>query len=169
MEGSLKHLSEEGELYTDSVKRGVPEESNSIKKFKEDVKWTASDIEVVSAPATPKHQFQKDLDDPTINIHEKEYKLCDNVETWADFLYSRYHPRTVNVINEYKYSPDKESFDTFSNGVSIWKAERFEDEFCDKIRQYVEECDSLQVRYFCFKLFTESSFDVQSIVLELPL
>uniref|UniRef100_T1GRN5 DML1/Misato tubulin domain-containing protein n=1 Tax=Megaselia scalaris TaxID=36166 RepID=T1GRN5_MEGSC len=77
-------------------------------------------------------------------MEEKEYKLNENVKTWTDFLYSRYHPRSINIVRDYKHSDEKESLDTFSNGKSLWKTDLFEDEFCDRIRQYVEECDFLQ-------------------------
>ncbi|XP_017476118.1 PREDICTED: protein misato isoform X1 [Rhagoletis zephyria] len=160
LDGSLKHLPREGELYGNSIKRTPHSDANSedaVKKIKEDLQNMSTDLEVVQQPQAPKHEFQKDLENPVVNIQEKEYNLTDDVETWTDYLYARYHPRTVNVVNEYKHEAEKQTFDTFASGVQLWKTEKFEDEFCDKIRQYVEECDFLQgfqTLFDCFNGFS---------------
>lgn len=146
LDGSLKHLPREGELYGNSIKRtteGV-ESIDDVKKIKAELENMSTDVEVVEQPHASKHDFQKDLEDPVIDIQEKNYDLADNVDTWTDYLYARYHPRTVNIVNDYKHSTEKQTFDTYACGVQLWKTEQFEDEFCDKIRQYVEECDFLQ-------------------------
>lgn len=155
LDGALKHLPIEGELYGNSVKRGTntnKDGQDPVKKIKDDLQWRETDVEIVAEPEAEKNDFQKALDDPTVNLEEQQYDLANSVETWVDFLYARYHPRTVNVINDYKYAPDKETFDTFSSGVQLWKTEQFEDGFCDKIRQYLEECDFLQVGLLLFDL-----------------
>jgi hypothetical protein len=36
-------------------------------------------------------------------------------------------------------------FDVFNYGASLWKTEQFQDDFIDRIRMYVEECDNMQV------------------------
>lgn len=155
LEGSLKHLPREGELYGNSLKRGshlnlsphgdaAAEEPEAVKKLKEDLAWQPSQVEIVAEKEADKHEFQTDLDNAASGIEEKDYNLSDNVDSWADFLYGRFHPRTVHVVKEYNHNPDKQTFDTFNCGVQLWRTEQFEDEFCDRIRQYVEECDFLQ-------------------------
>ncbi|XP_055842836.1 protein misato [Episyrphus balteatus] len=141
LDGSLKHLSEEGELYKETS--NIPK-TNPIDQLKEDLEWKDSDIEVIESEPLPKHEFQMDLDNPEVNIEEKDYKLSESVETWTDYLYSRYHPRTINIIKEYQHSPTNESFDTFSNGRRLWNTDQFLDDFSDNIRQYIEECDNCQ-------------------------
>lgn len=141
LDGSLRHLSEDGELYNDTPQ---VQKTNPIDQIKEDLEWKESDIEVIESEPLEKHEFQKDLDNPEVDLEEKDYKLNESVQTWTDYLYTRYHPRTINIIKEYKHSPTSESFDTFSNGTRLWKTEQFEDDFADSIRQYVEECDNCQ-------------------------
>ncbi|XP_004519976.1 protein misato [Ceratitis capitata] len=158
LDGSLKHLPREGELYGNSVKRATDDSAGDpLKKIKEDLEDLSTDVEIVQQPQADKHDFQKDLENPVVDIQEQNYNLADNVETWTDYLYARYHPRTVNIINEYKYDTEKQTFDTFSSGVQLWKTEQFEYDFCDKIRQYVEECDYMQgtqVLFDCFNGYT---------------
>lgn len=140
--GSLKHLPEDGALYSTNPQSTSEDVLSSIQN---DILWEEDGIEVVHNDTnTEKPEFQRDLEDPDVNMEEKEYNLSDNVNTWSDFLYSRYHPRSINVIRDYKCSDEKDSLDTFSNGKALWSSEPFKDDFMDRIRQYVEECDSLQ-------------------------
>jgi len=34
----------------------------------------------------------------------------------------------------------------FNYGANLWKTEQFQDDFIDRIRVYVEECDNMQVK-----------------------
>lgn len=153
LEGSLKHLPREGELYGSSLKRASFEdhaktknadEIDAVKKLKEDLAWQGESVEVVAEEQIPKTEFQADLEKAEINIEEKDYNLAENVDSWADFLYARYHPRTVNIIRQYRHDSEKQTLDTYSRGAELWQTDQFEDEFSDRIRQYVEECDFLQ-------------------------
>ncbi|XP_013111049.2 protein misato [Stomoxys calcitrans] len=157
LEGSLKHLPREGELYGNSLKRDshlnllrskdakeAAEEPEAVKKLKEDLAWHSSEVEIVAQEEAKKHEFQSDLDNASTSVEEKDYNLADNVDSWVDFLYGRYHPRTVHVVNEFRHNPERQTLDTNTSGVQLWKTEQFEDDFCDRIRQYVEECDFLQ-------------------------
>lgn len=153
LEGSLKHLPREGELYGNSLKRGGLNdldnsenvaEHEAVKKLKEDLPYESTDLEVVAQPESSKNEFQVDLDKPEISIEEKDYNLAESVDNWADFLYARYHPRTVNIVKQYRHSSEKQTLDTFSRGIELWQTEEFEEEFSDRIRQYVEECDFMQ-------------------------
>lgn len=142
LSGSLKHLPEDGALYSTNPQSSS---ENALSSIQKDIFWEEDGIEVVhSDPNTEKPEFQRDLDDPEVNMEEKEYNLSENVSTWTDFLYSRYHPRSINVIRDYKHADERDSLDTFSNGKLLWNTEPFQDEFSDRIRQYVEECDFLQ-------------------------
>lgn len=76
----------------------------------------------------------------------KVYNLDSTVTVWTDYLRARYHPRTVSIINEYEHNSDTKPFDVFNYGADIWKTEQFQDDFIDRIRIYVEECDNMQVK-----------------------
>ncbi|XP_037934888.1 protein misato-like [Teleopsis dalmanni] len=147
LDGALKHLPREGELYGNfkrpTKNENTDDEDVSVKKLKDNINWP-DNVELWEKSEIEKNSFQKDLDNPEASIEKTNYNLVENVESWADFLYARYHPRTVNVVNNFKHSVDKQTFDTYSCGVELWKTEQFSDDFCDKIRQYVEECDYLQ-------------------------
>jgi hypothetical protein len=52
----------------------------------------------------------------------------------------------VSIINEYEHNSDTKPFDVFNYGADIWKTEQFQDDFIDRIRIYVEECDNMQVK-----------------------
>lgn len=105
-----------------------------------------------------KNKFQQNLDK-----NADEQKLSDDcnldeeVRVWSDFLYTRFHPRTVNVINEYEHEGQTSEFDLFPLGRNLWHD--FED-FGDKIRNYVEECDCFQVNFVNvgFRLFLDVFF-----------
>ncbi|KAJ9592019.1 hypothetical protein L9F63_001458, partial [Diploptera punctata] len=74
----------------------------------------------------------------------KVYNLDNVVKVWADYLQTRYHPRTMSIINEYEHDSDAKPFDVFNCGSNIWKTEQFQEDFIDRIRIYVEECDNMQ-------------------------
>jgi Tubulin domain len=77
----------------------------------------------------------------------KQYNLDDCVDTWSDFLRTRYHPRSINIIKEYERGHETSQFDAFPQGTALWKTDLFEDSFADGIRRYAEECDNLQVMH----------------------
>lgn len=97
------------------------------------------------AEPIPKPKYQHDLDQPNIDPNH-DYNFKNNVETWTDFSYTRFHPRSITIINEFEHSLTEESFDCFTGGMELWKGDQFEHDFCDKIRQYVEECNNCQVK-----------------------
>lgn len=68
-------------------------------------------------------------------------------------MYTRYHPRSINVIQEYKAtstSGDGKEFDTFTNGRSLWKQNYLNETLMDKTRLYLEECNNCQGFQFLF-------------------
>lgn len=81
----------------------------------------------------------------TTKILKRKYNFEQEVQVWSDFLYGRFHPRTVNVVREYQHCNEHTPFDAFPLGVDLWKTEQFEEDFTNKIRNYVEECNNFQV------------------------
>lgn len=136
LKGTLKHHPKDGELNGEC--------SSSIKEV-DSVLWDPECYEVLETEKIEKPEFLKDLDNEEENmVIDKDYDFTNNVNTWTDFMYARYHPRTVHLVQEYEQFKNENSFDTFSNGSTIWKTENFEDNFGDKIRQYLEECNNCQ-------------------------
>lgn len=72
------------------------------------------------------------------------YKFEENVKSWTDFMYSRYHPRSINVLQDFRVSDSENEFDTFTNGRETWTRNNFNEDFLDKARLYLEECNSCQ-------------------------
>lgn len=130
LKGSLNALSHESELYNST---------NEAEKV--NVIWD-NNIELKKEETLMKNEFQKDLEVFGDIQANKHYNLDNDVNVWSDFLYSRFHPRTINIVNDYQHS--EQSFDVFSLGSTAWNDCNFEDAFCDKIRNYVEECDYIQ-------------------------
>ncbi|XP_060537361.1 protein misato homolog 1 isoform X2 [Cylas formicarius] len=133
LKGSLNNLPLEGELYNSQAD---PEQ------VKRSIHWDAVDIK--HEKAFPKNEFQEHLSTGSSSDNlTKRCKLDDSINVWSDFLYSRFHPATVNVINQYQHNNENVPFDIFSLGNSLWKTDKFVD-FADSIRKFVEECDHLQ-------------------------
>lgn len=134
LKGSLKHCSQNG-LY------GASSDLDSVQN---EVPWESNAVEVVQAESIPKPKYQTDLDEAR-DVAKNDYDFKNNVETWTDFAYSRFHPRSVTIVNEFEHSLAEETFDCFTSGTELWKGDQFEQDFCDKIRQYIEECNNCQV------------------------
>lgn len=134
LKGSLKHCSQNG-LY------GA---SSNLDSVQNEVPWDSDAVEVLQAESIPKPKYQTDLDESK-DVAKNDYDFKNNVETWTDFAYSRFHPRSVTIVNEFEHSLTEETFDCFTSGTELWKGDHFEQDFCDKIRQYIEECNNCQV------------------------
>lgn len=87
LKGSLKTLQTSGGF----------EESNP----EEDVPWNV--VEKIAEPEAKKNNFLQDIDSEATEIENKQYNLDQDVTTWTDYLYPRFHPRTINIINEYQH------------------------------------------------------------------
>ncbi|XP_034935497.1 protein misato [Chelonus insularis] len=136
LKGSLGYLSKEGSLYDDDWEK----EPNSS------FLWNEEQVETVEEESAPKTPFIKSLDENPINQLQniKSFNLETDINSWPDYLVSRFHPRTVNVIKEYQHQSSDKAFDIFNYGKNIWRTNYFSTDFCDSIRQYVEECDLIQ-------------------------
>ncbi|XP_030036783.2 protein misato [Manduca sexta] len=130
LKGSLKTLPETGGLSNDLEDCEVP--------------WDT--VEKIEQPAADKNEYLKHIDSdevPSTAIEQNNYNFDQNVKTWTDYLYPRFHSRTVNIVKEYQYGNETECFDIYNKGTNVWKSD-FGDTFSDSIRKYVEECDSIQ-------------------------
>lgn len=134
LKGSLKHCPQTG-LYA---------ASSNLENVQNDVPWDPNAVEVLKAESIPKPDYQRDLDQSK-DVTSQDYDFKNNVETWTDFAYTRFHPRSVTIVNEFEHSITEETFDCFTGGTELWKGDQFESDFCDKIRQYIEECNNCQV------------------------
>ncbi|XP_066587453.1 protein misato [Prorops nasuta] len=133
LKGSNGYLNEQGTLY---------DTSNSGSN--EPILWDDENLEVSTESAIAKPKFIEDLDRPSKDLEEHFYDLENSIKTWADYLIPRYHPRTLSFIKKYKHECSEQPFDVFTYGRALWNEPQFADDFSDKIRKYVEECDFLQ-------------------------
>ncbi|CAG9784915.1 unnamed protein product [Diatraea saccharalis] len=127
LKGSLKTLPATGSLPLETVN--------------EDPQWET--VETIEETVPERNQFLMDIDSEDVNIEENQYNFEEDVKTWTDFLYPRFHNRTVNIVKQYCHGDETETFDIYNSGCTLWKQD-FGDTFSDNIRKYVEECDSIQ-------------------------
>lgn len=139
LKGSLKSLPESGLL--DDPMPECPTD---------DTLWNEEIVQVNTTENEPKNQFQEDLSnmEQPRDALKKIYNLNEEVHVWSDFLYTRLHPRTINVIKQYEHESTISQFEVFPLGTNLWRTDVFKEEFSDKIRNYIEECDSFQVNIF---------------------
>ncbi|CAG9803543.1 unnamed protein product [Chironomus riparius] len=141
--GSLKYIKESGNLYSNiSLERNNPEK-NLLDQVIHTIDWDEENIEVMESEEIPMTDYQRSLME-TDDDDEKIFDLKSSVQNWPDFMYTRYHPRSINIIKDYEYHNDISTLDTFSAGLQLWNNPFFEDDYCDKIRMYIEECDQSQ-------------------------
>ncbi|XP_053596509.1 protein misato [Microplitis demolitor] len=137
LKGSLGYLNERGFLYDD------PKDVKSLECL-----WEDGKVEITAEEPIPVAPFVHSLDtnsasgDGKLDVTKLNFE--NDVTSWTDYLVPRFHPRTVNIIREYKHQCKDKPFDVFNYGFNLLKNEEFFDEFSDRIRQYAEECDSLQ-------------------------
>lgn len=143
LKGSLKYLPEEGNLYNLNQLELNNPEKRVIDQVKGTFTWDDEEkIEVMESEEIPMTSYQKSLME-TGSVENCE-QLKDNISNWPDFMYTRYHPRSINIVKKFEYREDVNTLDTFTAGRSLWSESFFEDDFCDKIRNYIEETDHCQ-------------------------
>lgn len=140
LKGCLKHMPEHGELYSNNSKTpsGAPVAGTSA------LLWDTEQLDILDQQSIEKPIFQQDLDKPENSMLCDDYDFSNKTETWTDYLATRYHPRTINLIRSHEHTTDDYSFDCITTGMITWKDEDFEEEFGDRIRQYIEECNNCQ-------------------------
>ncbi|XP_059490557.1 protein misato homolog 1 [Neocloeon triangulifer] len=136
LKGSLGSMPEHGGLYETSQEEQEPEPI-----------WV-NQVEVQRKEKFKNNEFLADLANEEKTgepvPQTKQYKLDDCVDVWSDFLRTRYHPRSINIVQEYERGSESSKFDAFPQGAALWKTDLFEDTFVDSIRRYAEESDNLQ-------------------------
>lgn len=125
LKGSLKGLPEDGGLY---------EQAADVEQVKKGALWRENAVEVQAG-----EKFENQVDAVV-----EQGVFDEKVSVWSDFLYSRFHPRTVNVVRDFEHENEEKMFDVFPLGRDLWASEQFQDDFTNKIRQYLEECDNFQ-------------------------
>lgn len=141
LKGVLGHLSQDGDLYTNDSMRNV---CTGKPEISANIPWDLKNIEVVEDAEVMKPPYQKDLETMGQAAPQENYEFSSTVKSWSDFMHTRYHPRSINLIREYTHSKNENTFDTFTNGRELWRNDVFREDFSDKIRQYIEECDNCQ-------------------------
>ncbi|XP_017085690.1 protein misato [Drosophila eugracilis] len=157
--GTLGHLPVTGELYGNFVQRdeellplGTGEELQQARqRAEESGVFPSHQLEVQEQPQAAICEYQRDLLKNSV-APEKNYKLAETANSWADFLYARYHPRTLNVLPGLVRDPTVQTLGTYSAGIELWQEAAFNEEFNDRIRLYVEECDGLQGFHVVFDI-----------------
>lgn len=127
----MGYLNETGTLYENTSKDN-------------DVLWYNENVQITEETESVKSSFIKELDNDKSEEAEKNFDFENNVNKWVDYLVPRFHPRTVNVVKQYTHESTNQPFDVFNYGRNVWNTESFSEDFTDKIRNYVEECDLIQ-------------------------
>ncbi|TDG40594.1 hypothetical protein AWZ03_012991 [Drosophila navojoa] len=146
--GTLRHLPVVGELYGNFLPVTNEQNTDELQKAKDLVEQsqmlTPGGLDVRTQPPVELSEYQLDLVKGTVDTENKDYKLADTCSSWADYLYARYHPRSLNVLRGMQRQTDVQVLGTQVAGVELWQSVAFNDDFCDRIRMYAEECDALQ-------------------------
>lgn len=144
LKGTLKYIPEAGNLYTNNVQLELNNPENSVlDQVRGSIPWDADKIEVIETEPAQVPEYQKDLKENSASV-SKDYKLKETISNWPDFMYTRYHPKSINIVKEYEDHDDFSSLDTYTAGMELWKTSHFEDDYCDNIRSYMEECNNCQ-------------------------
>lgn len=151
LKGSLGSLPLLGDLYE---KPGIPKLSSlswkgETKVMKEEPRRKNSFLRELGGEEE-EETYEKDADDTVIRSQESRetplYNLDNEVEYWSDYLYGRFHPRSVLLLESYQAASQLHPFDMFGLGEAVWTEshQSLGDEMEDRIRCFAEECDNLQ-------------------------
>lgn len=143
LKGTLKYMPEEGNLYTNNLQLMNNPENHFVEQLRNSIQWDDDKIEVMETEPVKVPEFQQDLQQLG-TAENKTYNLKDTINNWPDFMYTRYHPKSINIIREYEHDDDLSSFDTYTSGMKLWESSYFEENFSDNIRSYMEECNNCQ-------------------------
>ncbi|XP_017882951.1 protein misato [Ceratina calcarata] len=137
LKGTFGYLKEEGTLYDVPQHEGIQQSL-----------WNDNKVEIVKEEIVDKTPFIRSLDEPSETSESAttsiSFELENDVNSWVDYLLPRFHPRTLNMIREYEHNSTIYPFDVFTYGRNLWNTEQFSDDFSEKIRVYIEECDLMQ-------------------------
>jgi len=131
--GNLGHLPVTGELYGNFVQRdeellplGTGEELQQARQQAEESGVSAQRLDVHEKPPAVISEYQRDLLKNSV-APEKNYQLAETANSWADFLYARYHPRTLNVLPGLVRDPNVQALGSYSAGAELWQEIAFND------------------------------------------
>lgn len=146
LKGSLGTLPEDGGLYEKPL---LPQNSLAL--------WDQNKVSLDVSPPLEKNEFLTDLDVLESQMKcdgndkeavalkvRKRYNLENSVRVWSDYLRTLYHPRSLAITNEYKFEDNDRPFNCYGLGTSLWKNIHYQEDFTERIRAYMEECDNLQ-------------------------
>ena len=132
LKGALGYLKEEGTLYDGLKHNEIP------------LMWDEDKVEVTSEETIAKPAFIKQLDESSETLEPTSSDLESNINSWVDYMLPRFHPRTFNIIKQYKHDCTTHPFNFYNYGRNLWNTEKFSEDFSERIRSYVEECDLMQ-------------------------
>lgn len=148
LKGALKHLPlSGGQLYEEAASLDVVAlaEGAGGDGDAEALCWDQTRLDVMRTEPLKKPEYQQHLEQGTSKtVQPEEFNFSESVATWTDYMYSRYHPRSINIIGSLEHSSKEAALDTFTSGENLWKTPAFEDDFADRIRLYIEECNHCQ-------------------------
>ncbi|XP_014468077.1 PREDICTED: protein misato isoform X2 [Dinoponera quadriceps] len=138
LKGGIGSMYEQGILYDT--------EPTSIESASNNRLWDGGKLEIASTEIpnleTPSTEALNEPDEAKHSTSSDDEN--DMKSSWADYLLPLFHPRSLAVIKEYSHNCKNRPFDIFTYGCNLWKTEQFSDDFSDRIRSYVEECDLMQ-------------------------
>ncbi|XP_032679851.1 protein misato isoform X2 [Odontomachus brunneus] len=136
LKGGIGSIYEQGILY-DTKPTSIASTSN-------DQLWDVGKLEIANTelpnPEIPSIEASNEPDEAKDSISTN---VENDMKSWADYLLPVFHPRSLTVIKEYSHNCINRPFDIFTYGRNLWTTE-FCDDFSDKIRSYIEECDLMQ-------------------------
>ncbi|TPX62843.1 hypothetical protein PhCBS80983_g00080 [Powellomyces hirtus] len=137
LKGSLKTLKRVSPLY----EAGAEGDDNTVST------WSGRVEKHVQEPYK-KNDFLKSLDEETTTSEEPvsfSSHLEQSVTVWSDFNNLFYHPKTVVELPHFLHDDDQNPFSAFTQGLDVMGDPDFRDDILEeRLRFFVEECDSLQ-------------------------
>lgn len=85
----------------------LPESGLSVTNAEEDILWDK--VERKEEPIIEKNEYLKFIDNNGENVPDlsEDFDFEKSVTTWTDYLYPRFHQRTVNIVNEYQHKNEE--------------------------------------------------------------
>jgi len=99
---------------------------------------------------------------PSLDLSHRRrfYELDDSVEVWSDFLRPHLHPKTVSILPQYTHNDENDALELYGLGANLFNAHpTYEDDVDDRLRFFVEDCDSLQG----FQLLVDASDGISGL------
>lgn len=63
---------------------------------------------------------------------------------WSDYLGTNFHPKSIQIIEQYRHKNELQSFDVYTCGKEVFQNYEAFCQWEDRIHHFAEECDSLQ-------------------------